>query len=879
MCKKFCKIFGFRNSLVGSLIFIILTLNLLRFAPSCNSLSSAHFLIPTSKGAYVQGNFTSIQKAINEAENGSSVHVPSGVYYERVVINKTISLIGQNASTTIIDGSNTGTVVRITADNVSISGFAIQNSGWGWYRSGIETQQANDCKIENNILFHTCHNIRLNGSRNCLIAGNKIDHINQMGYGIRLTESINCTVSNNFVAKNIGGIVFENSSNCTAVGNYVTRNSDGIRLYSSSSNNKIITNTVFNNSYCGMIYPVPGEPSPYGNILFHNSFVNNTNPFIIQSSGNVWDDGYPSGGNYWSQYGGTDLHSGPLQNEAGSDGIGDIQYAVGGYDKDGYPLIHPYGSVCNLETSLIYLTMQSAINAPETLDGHAIFVKSGTYYEHVVVDKKLSLIGENQTTTIIDGNNVGTILTVNANNVSIIGFTIRNSGLNFPPYGMDCGILLDHSIGSSISHGLITNNRIGIYLFFSRDSVIEHNVVFSNYENGIWLWYSGNSFLAENKISNSSYNFGVFGGSFSDFNNMIDTSNTVDGKPIQYLIGAKDEIFDNQTNIGVLYLINSNNVTVRDLSLTKNGHGVFCYNVTDSRIENVTASNNNYGMYLQNSFDNFVSNNYCPSNWVGICLQESRNNTVESNVAPDNEKGISLYDADYNIVARNTISNNLYGIRLFASSFNEVFHNNLIENTKQADLISSYQNIWDNGFEGNYWSDYTGADEDKDGIGNLPYEVTPSPTTPELKQYDRWPLMGIFHNLGTIVGSYVDAISNSTIDDFQYFEFNGTIRMHVSNMTVGQTYGFCRICISHVLVEPEISVIIDNGLTEVLYPNYDLRDDGLRRWIYFAYRHSSHEVFIVPEFWSIIFLLALMVATLLCLLFKRLKNWNEMLER
>jgi len=69
----------------------------------------------------------------------------------------------------------------------------------------------------------------------------------------------------------------------------------------------------------------------------------------------------------------------------------------------------------------------------------------------------------------------------------------------------------------------------------------------------------------------------------------------------------------------------------------------------------------------------------------------------------------------------------------------------------------------------------------------------------------------------------------------------------------------------------EIAVIIDDGLTEVLYLNYTLRDDGFRRWIYFAYQHSMHEILIIPEFWSMIFLSTLMVITLWYLFFRKLE--------
>lgn len=287
---------------------------------------------------HVKQDFPTIQDAIDNANDGDTIYVSAGTYYEHVVVSKSVTLVGEDKNTTIIDGSNNGTVVSITADGVSISGFKVQNSGWGWYRSGIETQHADNCRIENNVLFETCHNIRLNGSRNCLVSRNTIDHIISMGYGIRMTDSIDCTVSENFVANNIGGIVFEDSSNCTASDNYVTRNSDGIRLYSSSTGNQITANTVFNNSYCGMIYPVPSDMIPRGNLIFHNNFINNTYPFIIQNNGNAWDNGHE--GNYWTNYTGADLNQ---------DGIGDTPYEVGA-DLDNHPLMG-YFSEFNIQSN------------------------------------------------------------------------------------------------------------------------------------------------------------------------------------------------------------------------------------------------------------------------------------------------------------------------------------------------------------------------------------------------------------------------------------------------------------------------------------------------------------------------------------------------
>jgi parallel beta-helix repeat protein len=529
--------------------------------------------------------------------------------------------------------------------------------------------------------------------------------------------------------------------------------------------------------------------------------------------------------------------------------------------------MHPYGSVLNANTNLTYLTMQSAINAPETSNGHTILVEAGTYNEHITVNKTLSLIGENQTTTIIDGEGTGTVLTINTDNVSVAGFTIRNGGIDYPPYGNDCGVLLDHCVGSNISHNAITNSRIGLYLFYSEDSTIEDNFVYSNHENGIWLYHSGSNILTQNQMIGNRYNFGVFGGDFPDFNNNVDVSNTVDGKPIQYVTNAKDKVFENQADTGVLYLINCVNITVRNLNLTKNGHAMFWYNVTNSIIENVTASNSNYGIYLQNSIGNVVDRNYCADDWVGICLQDSYNTIVENNIAENGEKGISLYGASNNTIEGNTIHGTLFGIRLSTSNLNEISHNNLIDNVEQVNSVTSYQNAWDDGFEGNFWSDHVGVDSNMDGISDKPYIID------DTGNMDHYPLLGCFYNLSPYSEgdlAHVAVITNSTLFRWTLDNSSHLIRLTVNGSD--GTFGFCRIHVPHALVEPEISVIIDGGLPEVLYPNYSIRDDGSCRWIYFAYQHSSHEISVLPEFWTPVFLCVLIVTAISCSMMKRTKS-------
>jgi parallel beta-helix repeat protein len=109
-------------------------------------------------------------------------------------------------------------------------------------------------------------------------------------------------------------------------------------LSDQSDNNTIIGNLVSNNDYGILLF------SSNSTKIYHNSFIENTQQVLLSESFNTaWDDGYPSGGNYWSDYVGVDMFRGPPQNETGSDGIGDTPYIVDPGNQDNYPLM-AYGT-------------------------------------------------------------------------------------------------------------------------------------------------------------------------------------------------------------------------------------------------------------------------------------------------------------------------------------------------------------------------------------------------------------------------------------------------------------------------------------------------------------------------------------------------------
>jgi len=178
-------------------------------------------------------------------------------------------------------------------------------------------------------------------------------------WGIDLTNRTSVTIKNIGIKGFVAGVNLDNSYNNVISGNNITDNAGAIWLYRSLGN-LISGNTITSNYNCSILLGFSylnsilgnsimnngagvGLFSSGNNTIYHNNFIGNTWQVQILTSGyNFWDDGYPSGGNYWSDYNETDLYSGPYQNEMGSDGIGDTPYVIDVTNRDNYPLMEPW---------------------------------------------------------------------------------------------------------------------------------------------------------------------------------------------------------------------------------------------------------------------------------------------------------------------------------------------------------------------------------------------------------------------------------------------------------------------------------------------------------------------------------------------------------
>jgi parallel beta-helix repeat protein len=258
---------------------------------------------------FYDSNYNNISGNTLTNENNYGIWLknsPNNIIFENNVTKNQLGVRLYESPNNIIQGNN------VTAN--TYYGIWLEYSSSNFLRANKMAGNTYNLGVDGTASLHFVNDI---DSSN-MVDGKPIYYwVDRRDVGIPLDAGfvilVNCTnirIENLTLTKNGQGILLANTVNSIITGNNITNNGVGVHLFYSASNS-----------------------------IYHNNFIDNTVQVTSEESANIWDAGYPSGGNYWSDYTGVDNKSGPNQNQLGRDGMGDTPYTINASDIDRYPLM------------------------------------------------------------------------------------------------------------------------------------------------------------------------------------------------------------------------------------------------------------------------------------------------------------------------------------------------------------------------------------------------------------------------------------------------------------------------------------------------------------------------------------------------------------
>ncbi|TET89923.1 MAG: hypothetical protein E3J35_08450 [Methanomassiliicoccales archaeon] len=307
----------------------------IEYYKNCSSLEFDDF----QGGQLLVANCTSV-RVTNSTIQNTAAAIGLAFIGDATVSNNSIS---DNYFGIYLSRFDNASIIGNTLDNNTGSGIGL---AWGYegYVSGNQIQSSRGITLslssnvtvtENSISMSSFKGIYLYGTRYSTIARNEVTGTQE---GIRLWLSENNTVDDNRLLSNEeSGIHVRTSANNTILRNNISSSESGVLVVWSTST-RLQGNVISSNQQGFRVSHSEGM------IADHNDFINNTIQAIDDNGDeNSWDNGYPEGGNHWSDYVGTDDFSGPNQDVLGPDGIGDDPYVIDADSWDRYPLMRPSG--------------------------------------------------------------------------------------------------------------------------------------------------------------------------------------------------------------------------------------------------------------------------------------------------------------------------------------------------------------------------------------------------------------------------------------------------------------------------------------------------------------------------------------------------------
>jgi parallel beta-helix repeat protein len=626
------------------------------------------------------GNYSKIQDAINDSDDGDTIFVYIGTYSENLIIEKSLNIYGENRNNTIIDGRSSSDVIYVLSSNVKISGFNIQNSGSNSSDSGIELRSSYNIIIDN-IIKSSDSGIRLNNANHNMIINNNLSE-NDFGlrflnnsqsnialnnsinlnkfWGVRLEDSEVNNISNNNIFNNGNGLFIKNSDKNNLLNNIISDNWYGIEIL--SSNEITIKNTSFKNDDL-YVY------DSYKNIILNNTVDEKPLIYLENESDQIIE-------NIAGQIILVNCKNISILDQVFSDLIHPVELWGTDFCKIiGCSILNNdfgialFYSNNNIISDSIFSGNNHGINLGDEGENNTIF--NNTFKNN---NFGLAISHVNKSTQIFNNyfsNNSYGLQIYNSKNATISNNTFTNDyfGLN----------LFFKSSNNNISSNIFENCGSAIWLNSAINNVINDNIIIESYFDGIWLLFSINNVVKNNAITDCKISIDIMSSNINDiFGNLLISGgiaiynsfqnnvsfNTINGKPLVYL---EDISGENIEEAGQVILINCSNILVQNLEISNTFFGIELWNSNLCQIFNNTFFNNYHSLYISESNNNSISNNEIFNYlYFGINSFLSNDNNIYSNEIGLEEqtiKEISLKNTDIKFIKEilkiDSINNNL----------------------------------------------------------------------------------------------------------------------------------------------------------------------------------------------------------------------------